>query len=364
MVEYNEEIKQLEAELAKTKYNKATQHHVGLVKAKIAKLKEKQESRSSKKGKTTGYDVRKTGDGTVILVGYPSVGKSTLLNHITDAKSKTGAYAFTTLTVVPGTLNFNHAKIQILDVPGIVKGASDGTGRGKEVLSVARSADLIILLIEVHYPEHHDVLIKELYNRGIRLNQKRPDVTITKTIKDGIHVASLVKLTKIDADTIKGIMREFKMINADVVLREDINIDQFIDCLEDNKQYVPCLTVVNKIDMVSKEKASEIMKKVKGDLAVSAEKSINIEKLKEMIFYKLNLIRIYMKEPGKEADLNVPLIIFKNSSVKDVCNKLHKDFVAKFKFCRIWGKSSKFPGQKLQLNHILKDGDVLEIHLR
>ena len=71
-----------------------------------------------------------------------------------------------------------------------------------------------------------------------------------------------------------------------------------------------------------------------------------------------------MKEPGKEPDLDIPLIIAKKSTVRDVCSKLHKDFISKFKFCRIWGESAKFPGQKQSLKHILKDKDILEIHLR
>src|SRR3989344_7820678 len=84
----HERIRELEEEVSKTKYNKRTQHHIGLVKAKIALLKDKQERRGAGKGKTSRYTGRKTGDGTVILVGFPSVGKSTLLNALTDAESR------------------------------------------------------------------------------------------------------------------------------------------------------------------------------------------------------------------------------------------------------------------------------------
>src|SRR3989338_8783451 len=104
MADYDKQVKDLEDELTKTKYNKRTQKHVGLVKAKIAILKEKQVTRSAGKGKTEGFTVRKTGDGTVIMVGFPSVGKSTLLNAITNAISPVGAYAFTTLTCIPGLM--------------------------------------------------------------------------------------------------------------------------------------------------------------------------------------------------------------------------------------------------------------------
>ena len=102
----------------------------------------------------------------------------------------------------------------------------------------------------------------------------------------------------------------------------------------------------------------------KCDIAVSGEKGTNIDKLKELIFRKLNLIRIYMKEPGKDADMEEPLIMFKDCTIRDVCQKLHKDFVTKFRFARVWGKSVKFDAQKVvKLSHILKDKDVLELRI-
>lgn len=364
MPEYNDEIKELEDKIAKTKYNKSTQHAVGLMKAKLARLKEKQTTRGSGGKKPEGYDVRKSGDGTVILVGFPSVGKSTLLNDLTNAESKTAAYAFTTLTVVPGTMNYNDAKIQILDVPGIVRGAAAGTGRGREVLSVMRSADLALLLIDVNQPEHYSALLKEIYDSHIRLNKRQPEVKIIKTTTGGLRVAATVKLTKIDMETVKSILKEFRIINADVIIRTDIDADELIDIIEGNKKYIPALTIVNKIDLASDNQITKVIKTVKADLAISAKDKIYIERLKELIFEKLDLIRVYLKEPGKEADMKVPLIIFRGAKVQDICNKLHKDFVAKFKFCKIWGKSSKFPGQRLMLEHTLLDRDVLEIHLR
>ena len=105
------------------------------------------------------------------------------------------------------------------------------------------------------------------------------------------------------------------------------------------------------------------MKKIHAELAISADKDINLEELKDKIFHKLNLIRVYMKEPTKEPDMNEPLIMQGGSTVEDVCNKLHRQFLTKFRFCKVWGKSAKFPGQKLSLKHVLKDEDILEVHL-
>ncbi|MEM3127276.1 MAG: GTP-binding protein [Candidatus Woesearchaeota archaeon] len=358
-----EQIKELEAEIAKTQYNKKTQHHIGLIKAKIAKLKEKQAARSSAGKKGEGYAVRKSGDGTVILIGFPSVGKSTLLNKLTNAESKTAAYAFTTLTCIPGIMEYKHAKIQILDVPGILEGASVGLGRGKEVLAIAQSADLVIFLVEIFHPEQVLILEKEVYNTNLRINQQKPDVTIKRTARGGMKIQSTISLT-MNEQTIKGILAEFKLNNADVLLREDISPDQLIDIIEGNKKYVPGILVFNKIDMASKEQIEKVRRQYPNAIFVSGEKGTNIEQLKERIFDELKLIRIYLKEIGKKADMDIPLIMMEGNTIENVCNKLHKDFVTKFKFARVWGKSAKFPGQKLMLKHVLKDGDVLEIHLR
>ncbi len=364
MVSTEDKIKELENLISNSQYNKRTQHAIGLYKAQLAKLREKQEARSSSGGKGQGYSVRKTGDGTVVLLGFPSVGKSTLLNGLTDADSEVGSYAFTTLTVVPGILEYEHAKIQILDVPGVVHGAASGRGRGSEVLAVLRNADLILILVDVFHPDHYDVLLKEIRDANIRINQRLPDVKIKKTTKDGIRIGKTCKLTHLDDETIIGILKTFRINNADVVIREDITDDQLIDVIEGNKKYVPAITVLNKIDRVSDEVRNEVAKKIGADLQISAQKKEHLEELKELIFESLRLIRIYLKEPGKNPDLEEPLIMETGSTIKSVCEKLHRDFVQRFKFARVWGKSAKFPGQKHMLHHRLIDGDVLELHLR
>jgi small GTP-binding protein len=364
MVEYNSKIKELEDRIANTKYNKKTQAAIGQYKAQIAKLKEKEVSRGKGSGGGQGWEVRKTGDGTVILLGFPSAGKSTLLNTLTGAKSETGSYAFTTLTCIPGVMTYKHAKIQILDVPGIVKGAASGRGRGREVLASMRSADVCLILLDATKPHEYNTIVKEIYDTHIRLNQIRPDVKIKRTGKDGIRIGATVRLTHLDDETITNVLKEFKINNADVVLRDDITIDQLIDCIEGNKKYMPAITIMNKKDLVSPQQLKKIMKEYDADLAISAASNLGIEELRELIYQKLNIISVYLKEPTNPPDMEEPLIVFKDWTIKEVCAKLHKDFISKFKFARIWGKSAKFDGQKVMMKHVVQDGDILEIHLR
>lgn len=365
MPDYNSKIEDLEKELRTTKYNKATQGHIGLVKAKLALLKEKQVGRIQQKtGKSEhGYSVRKSGDATVLLLGFPSTGKSTLLNRLTDAKSEVAAYAFTTLTVIPGMMEYKQAKIQILDVPGIVSGAASGRGRGREVLAVIRNADLVLIIVDVTQPEQYHAILREVWESGIRINKTKSEVYIKKTARGGIQIGKTVPLD-VDNATLIRILQEFKINNAEVLIRSVVDVDDFIDMIEGDKKYLPAIISVNKVDLVSVGLAEKVKKELNADILISAEQNINVESLKELIYNKLNFIRIYMKEPKKEADKKVPLIMTKGVTIQGVCTKLHKDFVSRFKFARVWGPSAKFSGQKLMLNHVLQDQDVLELHAR
>lgn len=354
-------IKELEDELARTRYNKKTQGHIGIIKAKIAQLKEKQQQRKKGKGKTEGYTVRKSGDASVIMVGFPSVGKSTLLNKLTNANSNTANYAFTTLDCIPGMLEHKSAKIQILDVPGVVKGAASGKGRGKEVLSVAVNSDLVLFVVDVFYPQHYKILQKEVRDSYLRINETKPDVKIKKKAKGGLDIGTTVKLTKIDKETIAKILRQFRIVNADVLIRTDIDADQLIDVIEGNKKYVPGITLLNKVDIAPKDQIEKAKNLVKPDILVSAQKGLSLDKLKDIIFEKLGFIRIYCKEQGNKADMDEPLILRNNATLRSMCEKLHRDFVDKFRFARIWG-SSKFPGQAIRkLDYELKDEDIVEL---
>jgi len=357
-----EKIRELEEELKKTQYNKATEHHFGVVKARIAKLRDKLEQETTKK-KGKGFAVKKSGDATVVLLGFPSVGKSTLLNALTKAQSKTGEYEFTTLDVVPGLMEYNFAKIQVLDIPGIIQGAAAGKGRGKEILSMIRNSDLILILIDAKYPEHYRAILKEIKDAGIRINQKKPDIKIKKKAKGGISIGSTIKL-KISKKTIQDVLKEMKINNADIVIRSPIDLDMLIDAVLGNREYIPALTVITKIDAVSKKQKEKLIKEIKPDITVSAEKKQGIKELKEKIFQKLNFIRIFMKEAGKKPDLEEPMIVKKGTTIEDICNRIHRDFVKKFRHAKIWGKSAKFPGQIfLKLNKELIDGDIIEIHV-
>ena len=361
-----EQIKAAEDEIQRTPYNKATQHHIGRLKAKLARLKDEQETRRLKGGGGgPSYAVKKSGNATVGLVGFPSVGKSTLLNQITDATSEVAAYDFTTLDVIPGLMEHRGAKIQVLDMPGLIRGASKGRGRGKEVLSVARACDLLILMIDV-FETHVDVLVDELHLAGIRLNERPADVTLTKANRGGLTVNPTVKLTKLDAEMVADICREWGYLNGTVVVRQDITEDQLIDVLAGNRVFLRAFVVVNKIDLVSADYVKQLQAKLPGWklVPISAEKGVGLTRLKDEIYSTLRFMRVFLKPQGKDADMADPMIVKQDSDVGMVCDAIHRDWRKRFRYANVWGPSAQFPGQKVGLDHPLKDSDVLTIVLR
>jgi small GTP-binding protein len=356
----DDRIQELEEKLEKTPVNKATETEIGRLKGQIAELKEEKQKKQKGTGDTSGYAVEKRGDATVALVGFPSVGKSTLLNNITNAESDTGAYEFTTLDVNPGMLEHKGAKIQILDVPGLIGGAAEGRGGGTQVLSVVRNAEFVIVMLDPEEMREEEIK-SELYDAGIRINKQPPDMKVEKKGRGGINISTTVDL-EIDEETIKQIMQQRGYTNAEVIIREEMDLDRFIDGLMRNRKYVPAVTVVNKTDMLDEEKRNEYEEEY--DLLISAEKGENLEKLKNEIFEALKLIRVYMKEKGEEADKDEPLIMKKGDTVEDALEILPGDMKDRFKKAKVTGESSKFPEQKVGVEQELMDEDILELNLR
>ncbi len=357
-----DKLQKVREKLDKTPANKATETERGRLKARIAELEEEKEQRQKGTGGgDSGYAVEKTGDATVALVGYPSVGKSTLLNAITNADSEVGDYEFTTLNVVPGMAKINGANIQVMDVPGLIGGAAQGKGDGKQVLSVVRNADLVLMMTTPDKLDGFEKMADELYDAGVRLDQEPPNVKITKKDRGGLEVKSPIDQAQLDMTTIEKVLADRGYVNASVVLREEVDLDRLIDATADNRRYMPSMKAINKIDTVSDVEEAELREQYPDAVFISAENGKNLDTLQQRMYDELELMRIYMKEPGKDADTEEPLIVQRGSTIKDVCETLPGDMEERFDSARIWGASADFPEQRVGSDHMLQDGDTVEI---
>eukprot|EP01033_Poteriospumella_lacustris_P002595 gene2595-1889_t len=361
-------IKEIETEYARTQKNKATEGHLGILKAKLSKLRRELleysggGKRSGGGASERGFEVSKSGDTRVGLIGFPSVGKSTLLTQLTGTFSLAAGYEFTTLTAIPGTMHYRGAKIQILDLPGIIEGAKDGRGRGRQVLAAALTCNVILIVLDAAKPMTHKLIIeKELYGFGIRLNQTPPDIVFKKKERGPINFQAMVPQSVLTQEIAMSICREYRITSADIFCRCDATIDQLIDVIEGNRRYIPCIYVLNKIDQLTIEEL-DIIDQMPHHVPISAHHGWNFDELLETIWDYCKMIRIYTKPKGQIPDYNAPVVLHDQSpTIEDFCNKLHKQMITQFKYAWVWGSSVRHQPQKCGKEHVLADEDVVQI---
>ncbi|UCC91821.1 MAG: TGS domain-containing protein [Candidatus Aenigmatarchaeota archaeon] len=196
--------------------------------------------------------------------------------------------------------------------------------------------------------------------RDYWLNEENPNVIIKKTERGGVKVSSAVRLTHINERMVKIVMKERGIHNAEVLIREDLTLDRLIDSTSRNRVYVRSIVIYNKVDLLPEKRRSSLASEF---LQVSSLKGEGVEVLKRRIWGSLGLMRIYMKKTGKPPDMKRPLIIHKGSKVRDVAERIHKDFERNLEYARIWGPSAKFDGQKVGRERVLKDRDIVELHM-
>lgn len=368
-------IKEIEDEMKRTQKNKATEGHLGSLKAKLAKLRTQllTEDSSGGGGGGEGFGVARVGDGRVALIGFPSVGKSTLLSQLTETKSESNAVEFTTLTCIPGNLYYNDVRIQLLDLPGIIEGAAHGKGRGREVIAVAHSADMILMVLDAGREagnKHREILEKELETCGLRLNQRPPDIAFQKKETGGITFNSTLQLTKLGDDpykTVYKILHEYRIHNAEVLFREDASVDQLIDVIEGNRKYIKCLYVYNKIDLVTIEDVDRLARK-DNSVVVACEHgkspALNFDVLLATMWDYMGLTRIYTKRRGEKPDFDEPVVLSKERkgiTVSSAVSSISKDLLDKFNYALVWGTSAKHNPQRVGKDHVLEDEDLLQV---
>jgi uncharacterized protein len=351
--------------MGRTQKNKATEYHLGQLKARLAKLRTQlQERAATSKGEGEGFDVKRYGDGRVALIGFPSVGKSTLLTQLTGTQSEAASYEFTTLTCIPGVIHYNDAKIQLLDLPGIIEGAAQGKGRGRQVIACAKSSDLVMMVLDATKPwTHKEILTRELEAMGIRLNKTPPNIYFKKKKGGGLQFTAAVPLSRMDEKLCYQILHEYKIHNAEVIFKEDVGADELIDMIEGNRKYVRCLYVYNKIDVCSMEEVDQIARQPMS-VPISCYQELNLDGLLERIWEEMSLVRAYTKKTGSKPDFSEPVVLTHERggiTVEALCMSLHQSLVRDFKYGLVWGTSVKHYPQRVGLTHVLEDEDVVQV---
>jgi len=295
----------LEEMLATIPKHKGTEKMQADLKRRIAKLRNEVQQR--KKGAARGkpfYQIDKEGAGQIVLIGGPNAGKSMLLAALTNAEPEVADYPFTTRAPQPGMCAYENVQFQMVDLPPIAPEFAEGWLYG-----IIRTADAAVIVVDLAADDllsDTSAVLDQLGAANIRLVPGAPDVP--------------------------GEKRAF--------------------------------AVANKLDVHGAGDRLAMLREFLGQLPVlpvSAVAGTGLDSLREQMFELLDVIRVYSKPPGKKVDLSAPFILRRGATVLDAADAIHKDFVAKLKYARLWGGET-YQGQMVGRDHVLKDGDILELH--
>ncbi|MGP3702734.1 MAG: TGS domain-containing protein [Candidatus Bathyarchaeota archaeon] len=340
------------------------------VKKQIAKLKAQiEEEKKHKKisRASLGWFVEKHGAAQLLLLGLTNSGKSSIISRVTNARPVISPHPYTTTEPVAGMLPFEDISFQLVEAPSFKPSEDEGWNR--RVASLARNADglIFVLNLEEDVCWQYEFIIRMLDNLNVSIEKPKAYVTIEKKPANiGIQIVG--RIVDSTYDEVKRLLNSCGIQNAVVKVYGEASINDVEEAVFGEVVYKPVLVVANKVDVEGSKENLENLKMLIKDadkvLSTSCVTGECLDMLGFKIFKTLEIIRVYTKPPGKRERSNKPIIVRKGSTVIDVAREIHSELCEKFSYAKIWGQSAKYDGEKVGLNHILMDGDTVEIRLK
>jgi ribosome-interacting GTPase 1 len=305
-----ERIEALQEMLAVIPKHKGTDKMQADLKHRISKLKEESQKKKGAVKQKSMFSIDAEGAAQLVIIGPPNTGKSSLVAALTNATPEISPFSHTTHKPTPGMALFENVQFQLIDTPPLSEEYVD-----PQMIDMIRRSDIVVIILDITSDliGQYEYILSELamnriFPEGSDLEEgtKKP-VTFKKI---------LILVNKVDAPS----------------QMEDFN------------------TFTELVDL----KATAI--------PVSVLNNINLNIFLKTVFDLSCIIRVYSKYPGREPDLKEPFVIPRDSTLEELAGRIHKDFLTKLKFARVWGKSAH-SGQMIQRDHVLQDGDIVELHI-
>ena len=310
-----EKITTLEEFLSTIPKHKGTDKLRANLRKRLSKLKASSQVRKGVSTRDSAFGINKEGAGQVVLVGPTNVGKSALVAALTNATPQVAASPYTTWTPTPGMMPIEDIQVQLIDTPPL-----DREYVKPELMNLIRRSDLILLVVDLQTDP-----VQQLEDTIALLEEHR---IVPRRLQD--RYADERRLTFIPLSVLAN-------KNDDETLDENFEIfcELLKESIEDDCPLLP----------------------------VSATTGRNLERLKRVVFEQLEIIRVYSKAPGKTPDHDAPFVLKKGSTVAEFAGKVHQDFYEKLKSARVWGSATLYDGQMVRRDHVLQDGDVVELRI-
>ncbi len=301
---FQEKIDSLEEMYRTIPKHKGTEKLCADIKQRLSKTRQQQElaGRSAKKG--LSFHVPREGAAQIVLAGIPNSGKSALVAGFTKANTVVADYPFTTQRPMPGMLEWENVRFQLIDMPALSREFFEPW-----IPSLIRVCDLVLVVTGLDDIEGFGTI------RDILADSK---IELVPSIHQADYQSRIVQ--------------------------------------------IPAIVVATKPDISDAEINLELLRETTGDLEVlpiSSRNSIDGQRLGRTIFERLNLVRVFTRAPGKEPNMEAPIVVRKGSTLLDITSEIHKDFAEGMKYARVWG-SGKFDGQRVQRDYVIEEGDIFE----
>jgi ribosome-interacting GTPase 1 len=359
-----EKLRALEEFLSAVPKHKGTENLVRWARKRMAELREEVEERQRRKsGGGITFFVEKEGAAQVVLVGYTKAGKSALLKYLTGAKVEISDIPYTTKFPAVGMMPYKDIQFQLVEAPSIIP---EGEGWNTKVAGLIKNSDGVVIVLDATRDIEVQLngVLNFLESHGIVLERPQGYVEVERSHSGGIRIVNYGKL-KCTEEDVTRLLNSYRIYNAIVKVYGEVDLDGVERALFERTVYKPAMVLVNKVDLANVETVKKMLlvKYSMPLLLVSAVKGFDKTLLGGTLFSMLNIIRIYTKPPGGEPSPK-PLILKRGSTVLDVAKAIHKDFIKRFAYAKVWGSSVRYPGQRVGLDHVLEDGDVVEITLK
>lgn len=363
-----EKIRAIEEFLSSVPKHKGTERLREWATKRLAQLREEVEERRKKRaGGRQIFAVEKEGDVQIAVIGPPNSGKSMLVNRLTGAKTLIAEYPFSTTYPIPGMLKYNDVYFQLVDTMPLHPGSVLTT----RTIGIVRNSDGVLIVLDAtqNPAQQLDQVVNMLKEEGVFLVKPRGRVTIevSRAGKLGIRVTLLGKLLDGTVDDLRKLLESYSIFNAHIKIYGEVTLDDVEQAIFEAVTYKPSVVFVNKSD-ANRITSSEIeeIKKVLPGVQVIVGSALTGEGLNEVgpaLYKTLEIVRVYTKAPNAPP-ARKPLVLRKGATVREVAQSIHSELVENFLYARVWGRSVKYPGERVGLDHILEDGDIVEIHAK
>jgi ribosome-interacting GTPase 1 len=307
-----EKIELLEEMMSRIPKHKGTDHLRADLRRKLSQLRAGGGVKKGGARRSSVYNISKEGAGQIVVLGPPNAGKSALVAALTNADPEVSEAPFTTWRPMPGMMAIENIQVQLIDTPPLNPEHIEA-----DMFNLIRKCDLVLVMVDLQADP-----VAQLETALEILIQQR-------VIPD--HMAELF---------------------AEV---------------EQRYFFKPCLVLANKCDNETDDEVYEIFRQLlEGDcpmLPISVLTDRNIGRMKQEIYKKLEIMRVYSHAPGEQAKLHLPFVLPIGSTVEDFAAKVHQDFAENMKSARVWGTSAAFEGQTVSREHVLQDGDIVELNM-